>query len=51
MAGGISGNLKPAFSRFAKGELTAENLLRSLINENFWRGGNLDIGYKTRFRL
>ena len=39
IAGGISGNLKPALSRFAKGELTSENLLRSLEDENFLAGG------------
>lgn len=39
MAGGISGNLKPALAKFAKQEINDENFIRSLYDENFWRGG------------
>ena len=39
LAGGVSGNLKPAWNRMAKGEITPDAFLEALQNENFWRGG------------
>ena len=51
-SGGGSGNLKPAWQRVAKRPDTSLKAFEEeLINENFWQGGSLDIGYKTRLRL
>ena len=50
LAGGVSGNLKPAWNRMAKGEITPDAFLEALQNENFWRGGSQDIGFNTRLR-
>ena len=52
LAGGVSGNLKPAWQKVAKRpDASLKAFQEELINENFWRGGSLDIGYKTRLRL
>lgn len=47
LAGRVSGNLKPAWQKVAKhSDISLETLKEELINENFWRGGSHDIGYK-----
>lgn len=40
IAGGVSGNLNPAWKRVAKGMTLPEALER----ENFWQGGSVGIG-------
>ena len=50
LAGGVSGNLKPAWQKAAKrNDISLKAFTEELKNENFWQGGNLGTGY-TRFR-
>lgn len=50
LAGGISGNLKPAWQKVAKSpDISLKTFEEELINENFWQGGSLGIGC-TRVR-
>ena len=50
LAGGISGNLKPAWKKTAKrADISLNAFTEELKNENFWRGGSRGIGY-TRLR-
>lgn len=52
LAGGVSGNLKPAWQRTAKRpDISLNNFTEDLINENFWQGGSPVTGSKTRLRL
>lgn len=46
LAGGVSGNLNPAWKKVARGMTFTE----ALVNENFWRGGSRGTGY-IRLRL
>ena len=46
LAGGVTGNLNPAWKRMAKTEITPNGLIRGLVDENFWRGGRHDTGYR-----
>lgn len=46
LAGGVSGNLNPAWKRVARGETLEE----ALKHENFWPGGSRVTGYTTRLR-
>ena len=39
LAGGVTGNLNPAWKRMAKTEITPNGFIKGLIDENFWRGG------------
>ena len=50
LAGGVSGNLNPAWRRMAKTEITPENFIKGLEYENFWRGGSHGIGYRKPLR-
>ena len=51
LAGGVSGNLFPAWKKMAQMEITPNGFIGALHDENFWRGGSQDIGYtKKRFR-
>ena len=50
LAGGVSGNLNPAWRRMAKDEISCEAFERALIHENFWLGGKVGTGYRTNFR-
>lgn len=51
LAGGISGNLKPAWKRMVDGEDISDiGFIKALQDENFWQGGSLGTGYKTRLR-
>lgn len=46
LAGGVSGNLKPAWQRVAKRpDASLKALEEELINANFWQGGSQDILY------
>lgn len=47
LAGGVTGNLNPAWKRMAKTEITHNGFIKGLKDENFWRGGRHDTGYKT----
>lgn len=50
LAGGISGNLKPAWKRMVGGEDISDiGFIKALHDENFWQGGNLGTGC-MRFR-
>lgn len=50
LAGGVSGNLAPAWHRMCKrNDLSKDSFLEALVHENFWRVGNLGIGC-MRFR-
>lgn len=52
LAGGVSGNLKPAWQRVAKRPVPSLKAFQEeLINENFWQGGSPVTGSKTRLRL
>lgn len=46
MAGGVTGNLNPAFNKFAKTDLSDKEFIKALKDENFWQGGSQDTGYK-----
>ena len=46
LAGGVSGNLKPAWKRTK--QPTAESFIKGLCDENFWQGGSQGIGYILR---
>lgn len=51
LAGGISGNPKPAWKRMTDGgDISNNGFIRALKDENFWQGGSLGTGYKTRLR-
>ena len=39
LAGGVTGNLNPAWKRMAKTEITPNGFIKGLMDENFWRGG------------
>ena len=39
LAGGVSGNLNPAWKYMARTEISTDGFVRGLINENFWQGG------------
>lgn len=39
LAGGVSGNLKPAWTNMAKSDISDNGFKKALIDENFWRGG------------
>ena len=39
LAGGVSGNLNPAWKYAAKQGVSDDNFIQGLIHENFWRGG------------
>ena len=43
LAGGVSGNLKPAWQKTK--EPTPQSFTQALKDENFWQGGSLGIGY------
>lgn len=47
LAGGVAGNLKPAWHRMVQDNITFKEALQ---RENFWRGGSQGIGYKTWLR-
>ena len=47
LAGGVTGNLNPAWKRMAKTEITPNGFIKGLIDENFWQGGRHGIGYRT----
>ena len=53
LAGGVSGNLKPAWQRTAKRpDISLKAFAEDLANENFWQGGGSPVtGSKTRLRL
>lgn len=46
LAGGVTGNLNPAWKRMAKTEITPNGFIKGLIDENFWRGGRHVTGYR-----
>lgn len=42
LAGGISGNLKPAFRNMARNNDISQNgFIKALKDENFWQGGGV----------
>lgn len=45
LAGGVSGNLKPAWKLMQ--ENTPSGFVKALTDANFWRGGSRGIGYRT----
>ena len=45
LAGGVSGNLNPAWKKMAKTEITPSGFVKGLADENFWQGGRADIGF------
>lgn len=47
LAGGVSGNLKPAWIMTAQ---TNVDFIEALRREGFWHGGSAGIGYKTWLR-
>ena len=47
LAGGVTGNLNPAWKRMAKTEITPNGFIKGLTDENFWRGGRHGTGSKT----
>ena len=40
LAGGVSGNLKPAYKSMAEsGDISQKSFIKALQDESFWRGG------------
>ena len=47
LAGGVSGNLKPAWTVASRTGATMESFERA-IYENFWQGGKVGISYSMK---
>jgi len=51
LAGGVTGNLNPAWKVMSRTEITPNGFIRGLQVENFWRGGKrADTGYRMLLR-
>lgn len=45
LAGGYSGNLKPAWKLAARTDASADGFIRGLCDAGFWQGGSHATGY------
>lgn len=48
LAGGVSGNLNPAWRNMSKNEITVGGFIKGLFDENFWQGGSEGTGYMVQ---